>query len=80
MSKKYFVKMIQHFQGTEKTAYFGPYEAKAQAQTDIEKEAKQAYHLSHGECARPSLSIVRLATHTSTGKRWVVAPSLFASR
>lgn len=80
MSKKYFVKMTQHFQGTEKAAYFGPYDAKAQALADIEKEAAQPYHLAHNESARPSLSIVRLATHTSTGKRWVVAPSLFASR
>lgn len=79
MSKKYFVKMTQHFYNSEKTAYFGPYESKATAQADIQSEDQKPYELAHSEHVRPSYAVVRLSTHTSTGKRWVVAPRLNAT-
>lgn len=76
MSKKYFVKMTQHYFNSEKTAYFGPYETKAQALEDIQDEDQKTYELAHSEASRPSYSVVRLNTHTAQGKRYVVATRL----
>ena len=76
MSKKYFVKMTQHFYSGEKVVYFGSYESKKQALADIQDEDSKPYELSHNEHAPPSYTVVRLSTHTSQGKRYVVAPRL----
>lgn len=76
MSKKYFVKMTQHFYNGDKAAYFGPYESKKQVEKDIQDEDSKTYELAHNEASRPSYAVVRLNTHTTQGTRYVVASRL----